>query len=1052
MPALTPDSFTTAAFLAVADGSETIGITANAAFATLVRQKPGELTSPPELAQKLRDWITGQAPAAMCELVLAPGCSATVALHRLTDDEHGRARILGLVMGEPRPIAAEIPAGTEPPRARIGRITIWERDLGDGTGAEAQPIRSFELGVRPPGAAADQPGVFIHPEDRVLLNAAFARVRAGAPGCSVDVRLCCPDGSIRTLQIEGAVSRRDAAGRPIRLIGASIDVTELRATQARLEAREEQARQQVAELEALYERAPIGLVLLDRELSVLRLGRWLAARGLVSGDGQRGRKLGEAAPALVPIMEPHLQRVLTTGEPVDGVEVEIELPGTPGRKRHWLEQFYPLPAASAVGGIVQDVTERKEAEARLKESEARFRHLIATLVHAFVLEELAPERRLLYVSPGYERLWGRPMAELERDPGAWLAAVRPADRPEVEAALAALAAAREPVHRQIEYRIVRPDGTERWIRDLMLSLREPDDHGHRLARLAQDVTELKEAEAALHRAQAEVVRLLTDLQASLSFVDQFLPGVLFRMSYGPDGEPRYSRVSAAVEHYYGVEPEAVIRDGRLLLERVHPEDRPGLPVAASEPGPRRALYRARGADGRWRWMQATVMPRWLESGELVWDGIAIDVTALKEAEEASKAAALAAERARAAEALSKRLAEEGRARAEAADRAKSAFLAMMSHEIRTPLTAVLGFADLLAKAPLADEHRNHVRIIQDTGRALLTILNDILDFSKLEAGKLELELRPLELGALLTDVMAATRLLAGEKGLDFRLEIAPELPASVLADSVRLRQLLSNLLSNAVKFTEHGSVTLRARVLGTDGHVLTVRIEVEDTGIGIGEAEQQRLFNAFEQADQSISRRFGGTGLGLAIARRLTELMGGRIGVTSTPGIGSTFWVELPFSLSAASPRAETAIADQPQAMVQPARVLVVDDVATNRQLIAALLKALGHVVTLAVDGEEAIAKAEAEDFDLILMDVNMPKLDGLSAARAIRAGQGRNARTPIVALTANTFPEEIAACRAAGMNGHLAKPIDRRSLSAMLADQLPARVDRMVRTGPSTP
>jgi PAS domain S-box-containing protein len=1030
MPALSPDSFATASFLAVMKGPGRFDLDGNAAFTALLGQGPGEIAAPPELARKLAGSLGGP-PVATCELALPAGRSVALSLHRLSPDAEGRPRVLGLVTEAPRPVPP--PADAAP--ARIGRVTIWERDLGDGTGGEARPARSFELGCRP--LPADLAGTSVHPDDRALLNAAFARVRAGAAGCSVDLRLCCPDGSVRVLQVEGTVSARDANGRPTRLIGASIDVTELRLAQARLGASEAEARARLAELEALYDRAPIGLVLLDRELAVLRLGRWLAERGLAAPGAPVGRPLAEVAPALSPAMEPHLRHVLETGEPVIEVEAEVELPALPGKKRHWVERFYPVPGAGgAVGGIVQDVTERKEAEARLKESEARFRQIVATLVHVFVLEEVEPVPRLIYVSPAFERLWGLPAAALERDPAVWLASVVPTDRAAVDEARAALLAATGPAHRQVEYRIRRPDGAERWVRDLMLSLREPDDPRRRIARLAQDVTELKEAEAALHRAQAEAVRLLADLQASLSFVDQFLPGVLCRFRDGPDGEPRFTRISAAVEHYFGVRPEVVLADGRVLFDRVHPDDRAALEVAAAEAGPRRALYRAEGADGVWRWLQATALPRRLDDGELVWDGIAIDVTALKEAEEASQAAAQAAERARAVESLNKRLAEEGRDKAEAADRAKSAFLAMMSHEIRTPLTAVLGFADLLAKAPLGEEHQCHVRIIQDTGKALLTILNDILDFSKLEAGRLELELGSLDFRALLADALAAARLLAGPKTLDFRLELAPDLPERVEADSVRLRQLLGNLLSNAVKFTATGAVTLRARAVGAGGRTRTIRIEVEDTGIGIEEAQIGRLFTPFEQADQSISRRFGGTGLGLAIVQRLVRLHGGRVGVETAPGRGSLFWVELPLAV-AAEPAGVAAPAEPAAAAPGPARVLVVDDVATNRQLIAALLKQRGHAVTLATDGDEAVALATDERFDLILMDVNMPRMDGLSATRAIRAGHGRSAGVPIVALTANTFPEEIAACRAAGMNGHLAKPIDRRSLAELLADQL---------------
>ncbi|MEK0081813.1 ATP-binding protein [Benzoatithermus flavus] len=369
-----------------------------------------------------------------------------------------------------------------------------------------------------------------------------------------------------------------------------------------------------------------------------------------------------------------------------------------------------------------------------------------------------------------------------------------------------------------------------------------------------------------------------------------------------------------------------------------------------------------------------------------------------------------------------------------AERAKSAFLATMSHEIRTPLTAILGFADLLARSPLSPEQQKHLRIVRDTGKTLLTVVNDILDLSKLEAGKMSLERIPVDLPALLREALATVELLGAEKGLAFRAEIAADLPCRVRSDPVRLKQVVGNLLFNALKFTEKGGITLRARIVDRDDAQVRVRVEVEDTGIGVAPEHLPRLFTMFEQADQTTTRRFGGTGLGLAICKRLVETMGGTIGVVSRPGAGSTFWFELPLEPAAAEERPEPvrATADAP-GTDRALRVLVVDDIATNRMLLSALLGGLGHAPAMAEDGIKAVEAATRERFDLILMDLHMPGMDGFMATQAIRSGGGPNATTPIVALSADVLPETARACRTAGMDGNLAKPIEAERLKEVL-------------------
>ncbi|MDO9708592.1 hybrid sensor histidine kinase/response regulator [Paracraurococcus lichenis] len=371
-----------------------------------------------------------------------------------------------------------------------------------------------------------------------------------------------------------------------------------------------------------------------------------------------------------------------------------------------------------------------------------------------------------------------------------------------------------------------------------------------------------------------------------------------------------------------------------------------------------------------------------------------------------------------------RLARERIAAAEALARQRAEVLAVMAHEIRTPLTGVLGFGELLAAGDLPPEQRRHAELVVETGRVLLSVVNDVLDLAKIEAGRVSIELQPFEPAEVLRQSLALNRTLATGKGLRLALELDPALPAWLLGDATRLRQILGNFLSNAVKFTERGGITLRARVLGPAGpEAVRLRLEVEDTGIGIPPEAQLRLFGMFEQAESG--RRLGGAGLGLAICRRLVEAMGGSIGVASEIGRGSTIWCELPLRSAAAPEKAEApAIGAGPSL-----DVLVADDVATNRALIRAYLTGAGHRVTLAEDGIAAVAAAQERAFDVILMDVNMPGLDGLEATRRLRLGDGPNARTPIIALTAGTSREEREQAEAAGMTLHLAKPASRATL-----------------------
>jgi CheY-like chemotaxis protein len=364
--------------------------------------------------------------------------------------------------------------------------------------------------------------------------------------------------------------------------------------------------------------------------------------------------------------------------------------------------------------------------------------------------------------------------------------------------------------------------------------------------------------------------------------------------------------------------------------------------------------------------------------------------------------------------------------AEVANRAKSTFLATMSHEIRTPLNGVLGMAQAMALDDLSSDQRERLEIIQRSGEALLDILNDILDLSKIEAGKLELEAAPFDMGELAEGVRAIFAAQAAAKGCELNLALDPACAGTWRGDSTRVRQVLFNLVSNALKFTETGAVRIAVGAADSGGLVL----QVADTGIGIAPEHMEGLFRKFEQADASTTRRFGGTGLGLAICHELAHLMGGSIQVASVIGRGSIFTVALPLHRIAegrAAPQRSETQSLLHEAALPPLRVLAAEDNEVNRRVLAALLQHVGAELKTVENGQLAVEAWRAEDWDVILMDVHMPVMDGPTATALIRRQEletGR-ARTPIVALTANAMAHQVETYLAAGMDDFVAKPIE---------------------------
>ena len=461
-------------------------------------------------------------------------------------------------------------------------------------------------------------------------------------------------------------------------------------------------------------------------------------------------------------------------------------------------------------------------------------------------------------------------------------------------------------------------------------------------------------------------------------------------------------ISPSIERVLGFPPGELMQLPNYTY--MHPDDTESVQAfiisVTEETGPKTTAYRVFAKDGSVVWAETTFSRLNDGSGRLL--GVSRDVT-LRKALEADLIDAVA--------------------RAEAAAAAKSDFLANMTHELRTPLTAILGFSGVLRRSKsLSEQDARHAGLIHDASQTLLGVVGDVLDFSKLEAGAFELDPGPFDPVATARSAVAIVAEQARGKGLALTQRIDEAAPALV-GDAPRLRQVLLNFLANAIKFTREGGVEL-VLTHRPEGERGLLRVEVRDTGIGIEKDQIGSLFTRFSQADASVSRRFGGTGLGLAISKQILEAMNGEIGVTSTVGQGSTFWFEV--SLPLAGDWTASAEPEAAGAFERPIRALVVEDNAVNRELITTLLGPFDIEIDTACDGAEAVEAVGRGRYDVILMDMQMPVMDGLTATRRIRALPDRDAaRTPIIAMTANVLPEQVARCRDAGMDDHLGKPIN---------------------------
>ena len=510
-----------------------------------------------------------------------------------------------------------------------------------------------------------------------------------------------------------------------------------------------------------------------------------------------------------------------------------------------------------------------------------------------------------------------------------------------------------------------------------------------------------------------------------------VPGVVYQYCLRPDGTSCFPFASEAIRQIYRVSPESVVDDASAVYAILHPDDSAGIVASIQHSAetltPWRHEYRVRFEDGTVRWLFGDALPEREADGGTLWHGYITDVTERKQIEAELADHRTHLEAMVQARTLDLSIAKEA---AEAANRAKTTFLATMSHELRTPLNGIIGLTGLAARRTTDERVKDMLGKVDRSSHQLLAIINDILDISKIEAERLTLEMVDFRLGEVLDSAQSLISPKATEKGLVFevdrRIGIA-DLP--VRGDPLRLGQVLLNLFGNAVKFTDEGHVMASVELVETYPDAVLIRFRVTDTGIGIAPEDQSRLFSAFEQADGSMSRKYGGTGLGLAITKRLVQLMGGEIGVTSEYGRGSTFWFTVRLGkATVAIPPAPTfnrkTAAERLFREYAGTRILVAEDEPINQEVSRLLLEDVGLLVDLAEDGQQAIEFAKQNTYALILMDMQLPRLSGVESTLAIRALPAY-AHTPILAMTANAYDENRQVCLDAGMNDHIAKPVD---------------------------
>ena len=877
------------------------------------------------------------------------------------------------------------------------------------------PASQALLGFAPDELTGQAAAGAIHPDDRATVVATCRTLLEGAENPICSYRQLHKDGHYVWLEASYRLIRGEATGLPDGFIASVRDIG--RRTEAELERTEAAARLEEANR----------LLLMAEEMSAVGHWRVDVASGTAFWSDTvcaiHGQPAGYTPPMETAIeayhpddraaVEAAVAEALASGR---SYAMRARIVRTDGAIRHVMltgrAEMGPDGSVTGMFGVFQDVTDAHEAQQALLVASDRVASSNRLLTMAEAVAHLGHWRvemgsRSYFWSDEVYRICG-----LGHDfqPGFdnTIALYHPDDRARIVDTVGAAMAAGSGY--SFRARLVRPDGgiAHVFVRGEI----DRDEAGLPVGRfgILQDVSEQAEVEERLRAGEARF-RLITE-QASDIIAIMDLDG-------------RCVFMSPASQAVLGRAPEAMV--GACFHDFSPAEDHPaidrlGAQILGNSPDQvSTSRFRMRHADGGLRWIEATARLATHDGRPCVIE-VARDVTGNVRTEDALR---------------------EARVQAEAAATAKSSFLANMSHEIRTPMNGVVGFAELLLAGDLDPEQRRQAELIADSSRAMMRLLNDILDLSKVEAGQMTVASEPFDLVHALKACIRLVTPAVEQKRLAMHCDFAADLPAMVTGDALRVRQIVLNLLGNAAKFTLEGSIALSARI-EDDGRLA---IAVTDTGIGIAPDRQQAIFEQFVQADSGVAARFGGTGLGLSISNRLAMLMGGTLTLDSEPGRGTRFTLHLPIGAAASQAPDRRAAATGPGgASLRDGnvRLLVAEDHDVNQLLISAMLEKLGCRPDLANDGDEAIAMVKAaaaagRPYSLVFMDMQMPGLDGVEATRRLRASGVGETQLPIVALTANAYPDDIETCLAAGMQAHVAKPFSLETLEAALRRWLPA-------------
>ncbi|AUC60382.1 two-component signal transduction system histidine kinase / response regulator [Cyanobacterium sp. HL-69] len=807
-------------------------------------------------------------------------------------------------------------------------------------------------------------------------------------------RMLCKNGQYKWILDRGQVIEKDSEGKPVRFIGTHSDIDYRKIIETALKESEEKFR-------ILVNNAPVGIFQTDEQGFCHYVNpQWLKMTNMEYEDA-----MGTGwAKALHPedkervFEEWHqsiINDVLFTSDYRFVNQKTQEIYWVSG---HGVSIKNEEGNITGYFGTIIDITQRKN-------SEEKYRRIVETTTEGIWM--IDKEGKTNFVNAQMAQILGYSPEEMLGKPLFYFM-----DQEAQQLAQKYLKQRAQGIKEQHDFRFSRKDGSDLWA--IVSTTPNLNERGEYLGALAM-ITDISD------RRQTELA--LIEFKQRLDQIALHIPGLIYQYRLRPDGTSCLPYASNAIQEIYGLKPEDVIEDASPIINLIHPEDlelvNQSTQESATKLTPWYCEYRICRQDGSIIWISAQATPTKQPDGSIVWHGFICDICdRIKIQQELVQA----------------------KETAESATKSKSAFFAMMSHEIRTPMNGVIGMTGLLLDTELTPEQRNFVEIIRSSSDSLLTIINDILDFSKIESGNLDLEIQAFNLQQCIESVLDLLQFQAKKKNLDLNYDYSSKLPQIFMGDVTRIRQILVNLLGNALKFTEKGKVSLTIngfKIDNTKDNEYQIQFAVKDTGIGIPKERQDRLFKSFSQVDSATNRKYGGTGLGLAISKLLTENMGGKIWVQSEIGMGATFYftIKVPALRHIAPINKETCTNEsEPSSHNKTLKILLAEDNTINQKVAVLNLKKIGYSADVTSNGLEVIEAIQRQDYDVILMDVQMPEMDGLEATRWIRKNHPPNKQPHIIAMTAGAMGDDRTLCLNAGMNGYISKPIDLENLKQVLS------------------